>query len=80
MNNIIKTVSHGTVIFYVKNGVNDMLKIGDTIQLIEKVEDIQLEVYGYYEVFDIMFDDAFVYLQDGFGVYKVPRTAIQIVS
>ncbi|MBC1292243.1 hypothetical protein [Listeria booriae] len=48
--------------------------------MIEKVEDIQLEVYGYYEVFDIMFDGSFVYLQDGFGVYKVPRTAIQIVS
>ncbi|MBC6310839.1 hypothetical protein HCJ66_14965 [Listeria sp. FSL L7-1582] len=79
MHNITKTVSYGTVIFYVKNGVNGMLEIGDTIQLIEKVEDMQLEVYGYYEVFDIMFDGALIYILDGFGVYKVPSDAIQAI-
>lgn len=63
-----------------KNEVIKVLKIGDTIQLIEKVEDLQLEVYGYYEVFDVMFDGVFVYVQDGFGVYKVPATAVQSVS
>ncbi|MBC1522662.1 hypothetical protein [Listeria booriae] len=56
-----------------------MLEIGDTVELIEKVEGLQLEVYGQYIVFDIVYDGRFLYLQDNFGVYKVPSNAVQIV-
>ncbi|KMT62883.1 hypothetical protein X559_0720 [Paenilisteria newyorkensis] len=45
-----------------KNEVIKVIKTGDTIQLIEKVEELQLEMYGYYRVFDVMFGGRFVLL------------------
>lgn len=54
------------------------MKTGDRVRLTEAVDDTNLEVGACYDVYDVMYDGSIVYLKDGYGVYKVPSSHVQL--